>query len=121
MMRRPPRSTRTYTLCPDTTLFRSVVLAHVTGETSHEHPVVGAWHSVQASRIVQAAQLERALSSSGKCGLIFWGQERVVRSKGQPARTQRVAIELVVFDVAGCRREKRNVVGDVVEIGRAHV
>src|SRR3546814_8053174 len=32
MIRRPPRSTRTDTLCPDTTLFRSVLeLQHVEG------------------------------------------------------------------------------------------
>src|SRR3546814_9722901 len=32
MIRRPPRSTRTYTLCPDTTLFRSTEVGHLEGD-----------------------------------------------------------------------------------------
>src|SRR3546814_10590969 len=38
MIRRPPRSTRTYTLFPYTTLFRAVVKAHAAADD--QHPVL---------------------------------------------------------------------------------
>src|SRR3546814_15210172 len=42
MIRRPPRSTRTGTLCPYTTLFRSEDLALVgKGEPGRDHAVIG--------------------------------------------------------------------------------
>src|SRR3546814_10495590 len=59
MIRRPPRSTRTYTLFPYTTLFRSLHLGH------HEQHVQLAWQalrrmdgrSVDSARVDVAAQL----------------------------------------------------------------
>src|SRR3546814_4430537 len=46
MIRRPPRSTRTDTLFPDTTLFRSrqVVDAHVAGRTAVQRRLLGHAH-----------------------------------------------------------------------------
>src|SRR3546814_5246472 len=38
MIRRPPRSTRTHTLCPDTTLCRSATYGHIA--TTYAYPVM---------------------------------------------------------------------------------
>src|SRR3546814_12008366 len=51
MIRRPPRSTRTYTLFPYTTLFRSTVL------TGTLNPATGAYTVVQNAPIVHAEGL----------------------------------------------------------------
>src|SRR3546814_12618560 len=43
MKRRPPRSTRTYTLCPYTTLFRSIEALEAVG--AEEEAIDRRWHS----------------------------------------------------------------------------
>src|SRR3546814_1336365 len=51
MIRRPPRSTRTDTLFPYTTLFRSDSL-RLAGGRGHEHPGVDRWQSHRGGFIV---------------------------------------------------------------------
>src|SRR3546814_5916042 len=51
MIRRPPRSTRTDTLFPYTTLFRSDSLL-LAGGRGHEHPGVDRWQSHRGGFIV---------------------------------------------------------------------
>src|SRR3546814_11445714 len=66
MLRRPPRSTRTYTLFPYTTLFRSAanLVAHVGGIRRegiglHRHPVV--WQEIddEVRNVAEADQREK--------------------------------------------------------------
>src|SRR3546814_8385740 len=60
MIRRPPRSTRTDTLFPYTTLFRSlavdITLNLVTAEVAHQLQLVGGFHALGGDRHVEAAR-----------------------------------------------------------------
>src|SRR3546814_11418119 len=72
MTRRPPRSTRTDTLFPYTTLFRSLILA---GEPVFLPPVpaaVGRHLKVQAAAVVQAHGLGCGLCATDR-GIGQWG------------------------------------------------
>src|SRR3546814_2531171 len=70
MIRRPPRSTRTDTLCPDTTLFRSRAITDPTLQTL-------AYWSIIAGQLATAAVLVTATA-------------RLTLATGDPARFQAV-------------------------------
>src|SRR3546814_2465998 len=57
MIRRPPRSTRTDTLFPYTTLFRSVHRAHHARRTVRNPPAIGRWQASTAWRCAEPAEV----------------------------------------------------------------
>src|SRR3546814_6576079 len=54
MIRRPPRSTRTDTLFPYTTLFRSTTKAKAAGPTSRASPCARCWRSEEHTSELQS-------------------------------------------------------------------
>src|SRR3546814_940340 len=108
MLRRPPRSTRTYTLCPYTTLFRSgVVFSDATLENLKEADPVSAeqisaafnhWDDIEIHYKGQSVR-------SGGHGFIGIGRKKLLNIL--QARCEALGVNLV-FETD-------------VEIGRAHV
>src|SRR3546814_19544022 len=74
MIRRPPRSTRTDTLCPYTTLFRSEIPAHRGDRRKvvRQHPPLTARGGHVQYGVEHIAQIRRARTASG----IRRGQQR---------------------------------------------
>src|SRR3546814_20228744 len=85
MLRLPPRSTRADTLCPYTTLFRSVIEAVV----------------VDRSPVAPFATLEPGEPVARMVAEVDFVQPRVMADKGQPglAVIQRLKDEILVFAV----------------------
>src|SRR3546814_3516633 len=116
MLRLPPRSTRADTLCPYTTLFRSVIEAVV----------------VDRSPVAPFATLEPSEPVARMVAEVDFVQPRVMADKGQPglAVIQRLKDEILVFAVND-RLLRRPIVEinvvliyhevQTMEIGRAHV
>src|SRR3546814_13839299 len=53
MIRRPPRSTRTDTLCPYTTLFRSALAKQDPGKLSYGSPGIGTAHHLNFESLLR--------------------------------------------------------------------
>src|SRR3546814_7795282 len=113
MIRRPPRTTRTYTLFPYTTLFRSVVVAHHVG--AHE------------AGLQQAALHERAVRFVDQWHPLLDGSDQVYPEGVARLVTQaRRAVESAHRDsIAGEPARHGTAVaehhGYAEQIGRAHV
>src|SRR3546814_12307189 len=65
MIRRPPRSTRTYTLFPYTTLCRSRLLAAVTGRGSREGHAPAYWRGLLAAGVPEGRRNSTIASLAG--------------------------------------------------------
>src|SRR3546814_3436909 len=65
MIRRPPRSTRTDTLFPYTTLFRSVPVQLETGDAADRH--VGHLHEVPAGEVLHVVEGGVQVQVAGRC------------------------------------------------------
>src|SRR3546814_18631459 len=65
MIRRPPRSTRTYTLFPYTTLCRSRLLAAVTGHGSREGHAPAYWRGLLAEGVPEGRRNSTIASLAG--------------------------------------------------------
>src|SRR3546814_1323504 len=65
MIRRPPRSTRTYTLFPYTTLCRSRLLAAVTGRGSREGHAPAYWRGLLAEGVPEGRRNSTIASLAG--------------------------------------------------------
>src|SRR3546814_13507016 len=119
MIRRPPSSTRTDTLCPYTTLFRSpsrtapLPTLSPEGERAKLHIVVlmGGWSSEREVSLVSGAGVADALESLG---------HRVTRIDMGRDVAQRLA-ETKPDVVFNALHGTLGVDGTVQEIGRAHV
>src|SRR3546814_14840854 len=113
MIRQPPRSTRTHTLFPYTTLFRSKAGA-VADNTKGRIQITE--FSMQAQHIIAAASAATGLSDFGDPAALD-GLERLVKSSNEEAQ----------LSPAGAQRWMGNLIGiatnrlRLVEIGRAHV
>src|SRR3546814_18030318 len=67
MIRRPPRSTRTDTLCPDTTLFRSEVRTHMQNAF-----VIPSRHD-QGCQVSRGRQIKATINGASKKRLVVYG------------------------------------------------
>src|SRR3546814_5279644 len=110
MIRRPPRSTRTYTLFPSTTLVRSEVQATVTGRLFDHQAIGRRFHRAQLLRVARGA-------GAGGAGLGFAevaaaravadAFDRLGQRVGQPPAAIALAFEHVVgHALRGLRSEE---------------
>src|SRR3546814_1851929 len=58
MIRRPPRSTRTDTLFPYTTLFRSRQAGQQHADARHVHALLALWHRAADDRVLDAVDVD---------------------------------------------------------------
>src|SRR3546814_7617605 len=93
MIRRPPRSTRTDTLFPYTTLFRSVGLAEI------EMPAVGAFQQAGRAQVfVRADALDIGPEGGAGDGHLVAGQIALARSEEHTSELQSlIRISYAVF------------------------
>src|SRR3546814_7204532 len=121
MIRRPPRSTRTDTLFPYTTLFRSY-LALVNDQTAvTKHIDVG-------QQIARVAGTFAATPIADECGAIRFGDRAQLGARAPPVSSLAIAVRLLVLDECSAARVEQFLrcglaLGDLggEEIGRAHV
>src|SRR3546814_13966931 len=101
MVRRPPTSPRTYTLVPDTTLFRSVLFgvdaghARLVGEVLHPQRHVPGIQAPGRGRVEQGEAVERAPELRVEAERILrLGLVVDVAAQGQQAAPERDAVEI---------------------------
>src|SRR3546814_2317478 len=76
MIRRPPRSTPTDTLCPYTTLFRSKSTATYTARTGLGHDeFIALLHRIAERKPDVPASIERLAAVAAECGVAMASQE----------------------------------------------
>src|SRR3546814_14842284 len=79
MIRRPPRATRTYTLFPDTTLFRSILLVEQNANVALHAAHYG--YVLEVGRIVMADTCARLLDKEDIQEFYLGMKEQGVRGK----------------------------------------
>src|SRR3546814_982733 len=131
MKRRPPRSTRTDTLFPYTTLFRSVEIGDVSCWVKAEvlqpvgaFKIRGGWHRLSDLDAEERVRGVVAVSSGNHAQGVAWAAQRlglaatIVMPRNAPevkiAATRALGAEVVLYERPGEARAE-------VEIGRAHV
>src|SRR3546814_13378383 len=115
MKRRPPRSTRTDTLFPYTTLFRSAVAEGNVGAGTGRSCYGLAGGIGTASRLVERGKRRYAVGALTLCNM---GRMEDLRVDGRPVGRQ-VAERLAAEKAERRDREQGSII--VVQIGRAHV
>src|SRR3546814_9985461 len=99
MIRRPPRTTRTYTLFPYTTLFRSVVVAHHVG--AHE------------AGLQQAALHERAVRFVDQWHPLLDGSDQVYPERSEEHTSELQSLMRISYAVFCLKKNKNHILDHI--------